>query len=194
MFRGIAFGQEEDSSGFFKSSQMFKKQVFVHAGFGMGVGIRNLSQSLGDGTIFLNMNSTVRCGMMASRTIMLGPQLDWFSSSAHEDYNNKSSLSYNTLGVFARYYISTLMADVFLGAGRGYERATVNGAFFSSSLGGIRYGVGVGVANFWSKTMHIDLQLRYNGALGKRSHDAPAQGTQGLCVFAAINFGLKKKP
>ena len=175
--------------------QTQKGTFLIGLNSGMSVGVRNSGVSFENSTLLLDGNFTPKVGYFIKDRLLIGGNFDFIASIAVFDSNSQYSLSFNTLGTTIRYYHKTgLFLETQFGLGKGKEEFIRNNEVVQEVFNGNHFSAGIGLANFWDKTVNFELLLKYNSSWGDFNRNGMEQFyMNSIILTAGIHIALKRE-
>jgi hypothetical protein len=170
-----------------------KKKWLIGFDFGMGIGIRNQNINFSSATALVDFNLSPRVGMYLGKGWLCGVDFDYFASVASFNFQNEYRFLLRSYNGFTRYYSpSGFLLELTAGYGNGNEKFIRSGETQSIGFEGYRYGVGVGIANYWSQRVSFDILLKYTGSTGNYKEVQDSFFINGLSLGAGVSISLGK--
>ena len=170
-----------------------KNRILVGLDFGMGIGVRNQNINFNNATALVDFNVSPRVGMFLGKGWLLGLDFDYFGSVASFNFQNEYRFLLRSYSGYARYYTpSGLMLELTMGHGDGNEKFIAGDEVQSIGFEGFRYGLGVGIANYWTERVCFEILLRYTGSAGSYKQVEEKFFINGLSLGAGVSVSLGK--
>jgi hypothetical protein len=171
-----------------RQTQQFR--IWIGADMAFGLGFRASSLSYTDATALVDASASARIGFFPINRLLLSLQADAFGSVASFDAWQSQELSARSFGGALRYYLrGGLFGEAHYGRGRGLETYRHASGLQEQAFRLQRYGLGMGIGNFWGEHFNFELLLRYQHGRGQFS-DQRSLLLSGLSLTAGIGFSI----
>ncbi|MEM1135224.1 MAG: hypothetical protein AAGI07_05245 [Bacteroidota bacterium] len=188
---------QQDSTYLFDEEQRnylhFSRQGNVITGldFGIGLGVRNQNINFESATAIVDFNVSPKVGYFITNGVVTGVDFDYFGSVATFNFQNEYRFLLKSYNLYLQYYSpSGFTAEISGGYGNGSEKFVTNGSENIVKFEGYRYGLAVGISNYWSKKLAFSILLRYAGSQGSYKEIEESFFINGLSINAGVTIGL----
>jgi hypothetical protein len=184
------FDEEDEQINY--EMQMQPGQWATGFNFGVNLGFRNAQLGISNSIVLVDIALNPRIALIAKERLALGFSPDFLltmtSSSGMDNYTYLAA-AYNGM---IRYYLSkNFFIEGIAGAGGGNEQfERTDGTSVKQPFRLINYSGGIGLSNFWSERLNLELLLRYKGQHGRYREEQSRFYIGGIQVSAGLNLHM----
>ena len=182
-----------EENNFKKHTQ--KGNILFGFNSGIGFGLRNEGISFQNSTVLLDGSFTPKVGFLFINKFFLGLNYNFATTVVVFNYYSQYSLEFNTIGSTLRYYHKYgLFIEGQFGIGKGREKYIINSTITKKNFYGKHFTAGVGIANFWDKTINFELLIKYNNSWGDfKKSGVNLFSLNSLLLTAGIHASINRK-